>query len=316
MRRRDDDWRCPRTVTVVLFAALLFVTTSVRLHSQASVGTRSIVLSRPLSVRSAGLNGAGAALVGSAGSVFSNPAGIATIRHVGIEGAFRSTPSEGTIAAGAVAWRIRQFDIGIGIARLKFGNNTATSLLVGVPTGEDASELAGVGSVVYRFGIIALAGSGKYVQRTVNNVRDDAVSADAGMAIALFDIMAIGFSMQNIGGRWGGESTVLMPGLTRLAMMWNYVDPLETFRLLSTVEFQWPAGEDFRLVIGGEGGVVINEVGLLGRMAYGSEPTGSAFSKMTYGGSLTLANLAFDYAYQRADLSGEPSHRFGFRLTL
>ena len=37
---------------------------------------------------------------------------------------------------------------------------------------------------------------------------------------------------------------------------------------------------------------------------------------MTYGGSITMANMALDYAYQKADLSGEPAHRFGFRLAL
>ena len=44
------------------------------------------ILSLPGSVRSAGLHGAGAALVGDAGAVFANPVGIATLRHIGLEG--------------------------------------------------------------------------------------------------------------------------------------------------------------------------------------------------------------------------------------
>jgi hypothetical protein len=259
------------------------------------------------------MNGIGAAIVGNAGAVFSNPAGIATIRHVGLEGAYLAGPSEGNIVSGALAWRLRQFDVGLGVARFSPGSDAITNPMSGVA---EKRELAGIGSLVYRFGFIAVAGSGKYVQRVVDDSREGAFSADAGLAIAVFDIMAIGFSMQNIGGHWGKESAIAMPGLTRVAMMWNYVDPLESFRLLSTVELQWPEGEDFRIVVGGEGGVVVHDVGMFGRAAYGTETTGSLSSHMTCGGSLTLANMALDYAYQKADLSGAPAHRIGFRLAL
>mgnify|MGYP001821011237 CR=1 FL=1 len=286
-------------------------------RAQISIEGPSVALSRPVSVRSAGLNGAGAALVGNAGAVFSNPAGIATIRHIGIEAGYRTTPSEGSLHSGALAWRIRQFDLGVGVARYRFGSEFGAQPLPGVPTDVHAREYAGVGTLVYRFGIIALAGSGKYVRRLVDDVSESAFSGDAGLAIAIFDIVAIGFSMQNIGGRWGGYGeAITLPGLTRLAMMWNYVDPLETFRLLSTVEIQWPDGADSRIVLGGEGGMVFGGVGLFARAAYATEVEESIYSSMSYGGSVTMSNLAFDYAYQEHDLNGIAAHRFGFRLSL
>jgi len=262
------------------------------------------------------MNGAGGALVGTAGAIFSNPAGIATIRHIALEGIYRSAPSDGSLIAGALAWRLRQFDLGFGVSRYRFGSDPSTHPISGIPAGADAREIAGVGSLVYRFGIIALAGSGKYVRRVVDGSPESAVSADAGIAIAVFDIVAIGFSMQNVGGRWGGTGGVTMPQLSRLAMMWNYVDPLETFRLLSTAELQWPEGEDARMVLGGEGGIVVGEIGLFARAAYGTQPSGSAYSKITYGGSLSIAEFSLDYAYQERDLLGLAVHRFGFRLTL
>jgi hypothetical protein len=262
------------------------------------------------------MNGAGGALVGDAGAIFSNPAGIATIRHIGIEGGYRSTPSDGSLTAGALAWRFRQFDLGFGVVRMRFGDDPAAAPISGIPGGENAREHAGVGALVYRFGIVALAGSGKYVRRVVGDERQSAVSGDAGLAIAIFDILAIGFSMQNIGGRWGGDSGIEMPRLTRLAAMWNYVDPLESFRLLSTVEFQWPEGEDVRLVVGGEGGFVVGDVGVFARAAYGTESAGSVYSRMTYGGSFTMGRLAFDYAYQKSDINELPAHRIGCRLAL
>lgn len=276
----------------------------------------AVILEQPLSVRSAGMNGAGAALVGNAGAVFSNPAGIATIRHIAIEGAYRATPAGGKLHAGALAWRMRQFDLGFGVARHKYGTDPSSSPLPGVPVDAEAAELAGIGSLIYRFGMIALGGSGKYVQRTIDDSRETAFSADAGFAIAVFDIMAIGFSRQNIAGNWAGESAVELRGVTRLATMWNYVDPLESYRLLSTVELQWPEGNDFRVVLGAEGGIVVGGVGLLGRAAYMSVPSESYHSHMSYGGSVRLANVALDYAYQDSELSGEPAHRFGLRMSL
>ena len=314
MLLQTDEWCLPLAVVVVAVVACSVTTGTAA--AQTSGGAPAVTLSRPASVRSAGMNGAGAALVGNAGAVFSNPAGIATIRHVGLEGAYQTRPSDGSLAAGALAWRLRQFDLGVGVARYRFGSDPSTHPIPGIPAGSDARELAGVGSLVYRFGIIALAGSGKYVSRTVDDSSETAFSADAGLAIAVFDIMAIGFSMQNIGGRWGGTGGVTLPQLTRVAMTWNYVDPLETFRLLSTVEFQWPKGEEFRFVVGGEGGVVVGAVGILVRAAYGTEAPGSIYSHMTYGGSLTVAEFALDYAYQESDLNGQPAHRFGFRLAL
>lgn len=313
MSHRTDDRCSVFTIVVFLLVACGCAGFVEQVRAQGSASTPSIVFSRPLSVRSAGMNGAGAALVGNSGAVFSNPAGIATIRHIGIEGAYRAGPAGGRITSGALAWRLRQFDIGVGLARFKPGSDGSS---IPVPGVAENSELAGVGSLVYRFGIIAVAGSGKYVRRVVDDSPESAFSSDAGLAIAVFDIMAIGFSMQNLGGNWGTQSAVEMPGLTRLAAMWNYVDPLETFRLLSTVELQWPEGQDVRLVVGGEGGIVVHDVGLFGRAAYGTEPTGSVFSHMTYGGSVAMANMALDYAYQESDISGEPAHRFGFRLVL
>ena len=47
-----------------------------------------VVLVLPASVRFAGLGGAGVPVIGDAGSVFVNPAGLAAVPHLGIEGAY------------------------------------------------------------------------------------------------------------------------------------------------------------------------------------------------------------------------------------
>ena len=83
--------------------------------AQTSSIDEPVVLRFPSSIRSAGFNGAGVALVGNAGAVFFNPAALATIRHVALEVALQSGPFAGELAAMAVGWKIRQFDIGFGL---------------------------------------------------------------------------------------------------------------------------------------------------------------------------------------------------------
>src|SRR5207302_11432849 len=62
--------------------ALLPIGPSAHLTAQTE---GSILTVLPGSTRSAGLGGAGAALVGDAGAMFANPAGIATVRHLSID---------------------------------------------------------------------------------------------------------------------------------------------------------------------------------------------------------------------------------------
>ena len=55
------------------------------------------------------MNGAAVAMVGDAGSVFTNPAGLATIRHIALEGGYRAMPLDGRLASAALGMRLRQF---------------------------------------------------------------------------------------------------------------------------------------------------------------------------------------------------------------
>ena len=256
--------------------------------------------------------------MGNAGAVFFNPAALATIRHVALEGALQSGPFAGELSTAAVAWRIQQFDIGFGLHYFDFDNSPGPGggFLTPAGTPVEATELLAVGSLVYRFGLIALGGSGKWVSRNVEGVRERGVSADLGMAIAVFDIMAIGFAVQNIGGNWSNTSSLRMPRLTRFGFTMNYVDPQGTFRLLSTIEWQWKAGRKQRFVIGGEGGIVIGGVGVVGRLGYGTRPEPTARAPVTYGATLELGAIDVDFAYDPNDLLNDPSRRIGVRIAI
>src|SRR5207248_1674483 len=102
-----------------------------------------------------------------------------------------------------------------------------------------SADLLGVSSLVFRTGLAAIGTSVKYVRETVAGARADAWAGDVGLAIAVFDLMALGASVQNIGGDLGGGSH--LPRRTRAGFTMNYVDPQGSYRLLTTVEGQWPS---------------------------------------------------------------------------
>ena len=275
-----------------------------------------LVLTLPASVRGVGMSGAGVALVGDAGALFSNPAGLATISHVSLEGAYRPAPGEARLVTGALGWRLSQFDLGVGGRYFDLGTDPSQYVGPAAPAGSDTREALGVASLVYRYGMIAVGVSGRYARRSIDSVHARGFSGDAGLALAVFDIMAFAFSVQNIGGNWKEGSSLPLPRLTRLGFTMNYVDPQESFRLLSTVEVQWPEGYSARVVVGAEAGVVVKGVGVIGRAGYGGASPGLPNSKASFGGSLALAFLHVDYAYRNHDLLDQYAHHVGVRLTL
>src|ERR1044072_9986568 len=72
----------------------------------------------PGSTRSAALGGAGAALVGDAGAMFANPAGIATVRHLSIEGSYEPYLGGSALSSAALALRVSHFTWGVGAQTL------------------------------------------------------------------------------------------------------------------------------------------------------------------------------------------------------
>lgn len=316
--------RCTLHAVRFTFLAALVINPAT-LPAQAGPGSEGpIVLQSSSSVRSAGLHGAGAALVGDASAVFHNPAGLATIRHVALEAGYFSAPFDAAQTSAAFALRLGQFNFGAGIKYFDFGTepevvpDAASGGVLGTETGAtiNAHEFLGVGSLIYRFGLIAFGGSVKVLRQSVANVQQQGLSGDVGLAIAVFDIMALGFSVQNLRGNWDGGSSIVMPRLTRLGFTMNYVDPQETFRLMSTLEGQWPDGRGARVVFGVEGGIVVRGVGVIGRTGVGSRTQGSDQSAFSYGLSLNVARLTVDYGYEPFDLLGDASQRIGVRLTL
>jgi len=271
------------------------------LVSSLSAQTGSLLAVVPGSARAAGMGGAGAAIVGDAGAVFTNPAGLATVHRLAVEASYESYPSGTTLSTGALALRAGRFTWGAGAAALGQAYTSA--------------DLLGVSSLVFRTGLVAIGTSVKYVRETVAGSRADAWAGDAGLAIAVFDLMALGASVQNIGGDLGGGYH--LPRRTRAGFTMNYVDPQGSYRLLTTVEGQWPSratgGSPF-LVVGVEGGVVTPGLGLVARVGYVGHSVATSASPFTWGGTLELGRLHLDYAHRADDALGA-RQRMGLRWT-
>jgi hypothetical protein len=293
-----------------------FVVTSLAAQSEGTV-----LPSLPGSTRSAGLGGAGAALIGDAGALFSNPAGIAAVRHVAVEGSYEPYIGGTTYSAAAVAVHLGRFAWGFGTQALDYGSepivvpDPAFGNRRGIETGGTfrSTDLLGATALVYRRGLLALGVSAKYARQQFGGYTQDAWGGDVGVAMAVFDIFALGVAVQNLGGDFGGSAR--LPRQTRAGFTMNYVDPEGTYRLLTTLEGQWPEDGPARLVTGVEGGIVASGVGLVGRLGYATRSPTSAASRWTVGAGVELRRLHLDYAFQDYEVLGGATHRLGVRWT-
>lgn len=280
----------------------------------------SILTALSGSTRAAAMGGAGAALVGDAGALFANPAGIATIRHLGLEGSYEPYLEGTAISTAAMALRVSRFSWGVGAQALDYGTEAeivpdpATGGRRGMPTGASFHpyEALAVTSLVYRRGFAALGVTGKYNRQQIGVEMSDAWAGDIGVAVAVFDIMAFGVCVQNLGGDLGAGA--LLPRRWRAGLTLNYTDPQGTYRLLTTLEGQWPRDQSAVLIQGLEAGVVASGVGIVGRVGYSTRPAITDASPWTFGGGVVLGRLAMDYAFRSYDLMGG-THRVGLRWT-
>jgi hypothetical protein len=305
-------------MAIAVIAIALTASPPARLPAQTEGSVLTVL---PGSTRSAALGGAGAALVGDAAAIFANPAGIATIRHLSVEGSYEPYLAGSAVSTAALALRVSRWTWGFGAQTLDYGSepvivpDPATGGRRGMTTGASFHpyEALAATSLVYRRGFAALGVTAKYDRQQIGAAVSDAWAGDIGLAIAVFDIMAAGVSVQNLGGDLGDGA--LLPRRTRAGVTLNYTDPQGTFRLLTTLEGQWTRFRRAVLIQGVEGGIVTGGVGLVARLGYATRPAVTDASRVTLGGGVVLGGLAMDYAFQAYEALGGGTHRVGLRWT-
>lgn len=287
-----------------LLAALLLA--GPPLPAQTTPALRPLILTLPISVRSAGLGGAGVALSGDASATFLNPAGLATIRNIAIEGALQRYPDGSVETMAAGAFRAFQFDLGGGIQYIRFNDSAAVK-----------DNLQWTGSAVYLFGLFAVGSTLKYVSLEDSSARTRrSATMDAGLGIHVFDLMTLAFAVQNIGSWRVNGGPLALPISKHAGFSFNFTDPQLTARLLTTLEVVWTEGASRRTLLGLEAGAVLGKVGVVGRLGYGAPPEGAGQKKLSFGGGLVLSRFNIDYAFQRRTLLGSEVHRLGLRFTI
>lgn len=293
----------------VAIRALVTVVAPVAAHLSpltAQGAPTPLILTLPVSVRSAGLAGAGAALSGDASSTFLNPAGLATIRNIAIEAAAQRYPDGSLEGLAAGGFRLFQFDLGGGVHYLRLSDTSAIK-----------DNLQWTASGVYRFGFLALGGTLKYVSQedSAGQVRRRATT-NAGVGIHVFDLFTLAFAIRNMGSWRVTGGPLSLPASKHAAFTFNFVDPQETARLLTTLEVVWTDRAARRTLMGLEAGAVVSKVGIVGRVGYGAAPEGAGQKKVSLGGGLVLSRFNIDYAWQRRTRLGREVHRLGLRFTL
>lgn len=285
----------------VLLSGLLSlaVAGAARAQDQAATG----LFDAPVSPRFSGLGQATVAMIGYAGSVFTNPAGLAPVRAMSLEAAYTGLSDSSSYFMGAAAVRLGPVNVGGGLRYLRFDADAATH-----------DNLESVGSLVTRVKGVAFGVAADYfsVEDASGRVTR-ALTTDVAMTVAVFDIAALALVAQNIGSAGLGTGGLELPSSIHLGFSLNLIDTYSNGRLLATVEQSWSEGSGATL-FGLEGGAVFYGVGLMARIGAG-RPQGSPFSRVGWGGSVVLGRAVLDYAYLERRAAG-PLHVFGLRLTL
>ena len=299
------------------------------LEAQGNGTTAGALLELPATARQMAFQGAYSAVVGDEGSVFANPAGMAPVRRGALGLSYERGLFGTGLSSGAGVIRVGRFNLGLGVMYLDFGGD---SVVVpdpafggdrGMTTGEmiTAYNALAVGSVAWRRGMLSVGANVKYLREHIGSGTGgswsaNALTGDLGLAIAVFDIMAIGFVMQNLAGSLTASDSTLydLPRTARLGYTLNFVDPQGTARFMATVDWVHPPGGDSYAAFGFEGGIVTGDVGLVGRagVAAGRIP-GDRRPYSLGAGIVVKRNLHVDYAWQSYDQLTADAHRFGVR---
>jgi hypothetical protein len=303
-------------------------------RAQATGTTSGAILEMPATARALGLGGAYTAVVGDEGSIFVNPAGLAGIRHGALGMSYQPYLFDSYMVSGGAALRAGRFDLGIGLHVLNYGQDTVYrpdpafggERGVADPGGATVGAYNGVvvAAVAYRMGMFSLGGSAKYLKEHLSIPDTTLYDAsglgfDVGAAVAFFDIAAFAVVVRNI-GRDLTTSTgtpAPLPRTVRAGFSLNIFDPGATPqltpRLMVVGDWVSPRGTKAYWLFGVEGGIVSEEIGLVGRvgLAMGRAPTDQ--KSLAFGGGLVFHNFRLDYGYQGFNALGGATQRFGLR---
>ena len=274
--------------------------------------------------RAAALGGALTAASGVT-SIFANPAGVVTVQHFEAQLAGQ-TLFEGS-KAGSMALGVRRHAVGLalGIRYLDLGSVDEVVCNGcggrGTPTGQrlSANEQAFALAGAVELGRASVGAAVNYYATTLAEASGGAASFSAGVRGQLSSKLAIGASVQYLGGQVdvGGFGAPL-PRTVRAGAELRPLGPgHERVHLLLAADYAAVRGAPGRLGGGIEAGLADPATQLLAvaRLGYLSRAGGDFDQRpLTLGLGLRFHQVSLDYAYQGSELLSS-QHRLGLTFT-
>lgn len=265
--------------------------------------------------RAAALGGALVAADGI-GSLFANPAGIASLTGTALHASGQSLFDGAKAGSAAVGFRRPSLALAVGARYLDLGSvdevvcngcggrGTATGVTL------SAHELAATGAAALALGRVAVGAAVNYYSTTVAEASGSSISFSGGARIPARAgaPITLGASVQFVGGNvsLAGFSSPL-PTTVRVGAELRPFRHGGSFHLALAGDYVAVRGAPGRIEGGAELGIVppSGGFGLVGRLGYASGSDADYATKaITFGGGLMLGRFSLDYAYQNSTALG------------
>lgn len=314
-----------RPLLTVLSVACVATSPVLAQPPQRGSGRALPVLTLPASARALAFGDAAPLLDPTSDAIFTAPALLADLRRVEVGGSMQRWVLGSTLGALHLSAPAAGGTLALGVRTLAWDGEPELTPggdgSSGDPTGAtvDAGELAL--SLAYArvlgFGGRLRAGAGLTMARQrVADLSGDAVAADLGLAWRGPGGLETAASIQQLGSRLQvGASTAPLPRLWRVGAAL----PLTSRGALSSsllAEVRQQSGDGRPLATLGTDVTRAARAGRPGfalRAAWTARPEDEDRSGLSVGGGIQLRNLTLDYGWQRFDLLGGSTHRFGAR---
>lgn len=230
-----------------------------------------------------------------------NPAAAWT-RGADVAAAYQALPVD--VAAGAAAARLPAGPITVA-ASLRFVDygevaviEPDPSLPAGNPTGATASggELTALLGGAARVGRLRVGLAARWLRLDVAGLTDQATAADAGLALDAAEWLAVGASVQNLGGELEAGRPAPLPRTVRVGVrLRREAGAVRTLLSVEGRRREQRTGLGLGLEVGGGS----RRVEAVGRVGYETRPDpGDAFSPLVFGGGVRIDRLSVDLAYR------------------
>jgi hypothetical protein len=309
------------TAVAALAAALGTALGASRASAQGGLSS-AVLLELPTSARALALGGAYSAVGGDDAAVFFNPAQLATRTTMSAGLSVQRYALQSTLAAFSAAAHIGPGMAGLGIQLLDYGSvpelvpDDNFGGQKGTPTGAEvtANDLALSGSYAMRRGRVRAGVTAKLVRQSIADESGSTVAGDLGVAVDAGRGVTVAASIQHVGGSLtlGGTSSALPRTLRAGAAI--PLHPTKAVDLLFVGEYV--KGRTTAGIPSGGAEVAYrasSTLTLIARAGGSALPATSDASPFTFGGGISSAHIAVDYAYNKFDDFAGPTHRIGVR---